>query len=103
MTEPLPDAVSFEITEPRETPWLGIFFGYVAMVPFVLGSLTFWLASEPWRGAALAITLLWGCAILTFLSGVRRGVSCCWSAISASRFSTRSRLAGSKRRSISRG
>ena len=75
MTEPLPDAISFEITEPRETPWLGLFFGYVAMVPFVLGLLTFWLASEPWRGAALAITLFWGCAILTFLSGVRRGLS----------------------------
>ena len=75
MTDPRPDAVSFEITEPRETPWLGVFFGYVAMIPFVLGLLTFWLASEPWRGAALAITLFWGCAILTFLSGVRRGVS----------------------------
>ena len=45
------------------------------MVPFVLCLLTFWLASEPWRGTALAITLFWGCAILTFLSAVRRGLS----------------------------
>ena len=68
-------SATFTLTEPAETPWLGVFFGYIAMVPFVIGVLGFWLASEPWRGAALAITLFWGCAILTFLSGVRRGVS----------------------------
>lgn len=75
MTDTVPPSVTFSITEPRETPWLGVFFGYVAMVPFVVGVLVFWLAPEAWRGAALAITLFWGCAILTFLAGVRRGVS----------------------------
>lgn len=75
MTDTLPSSVTFTITEPAETPWLGVFFGYVAMVPFAVGTLVFWLAEGPWRGAALAITLFWGCAILTFLSGVRRGVS----------------------------
>ncbi|RYB04209.1 DUF3429 domain-containing protein [Lichenibacterium ramalinae] len=75
MTDRAPSSVTFTLTEPAETPWLGVFFGYIAMVPFVIGVLAFWLAAEPWRGAALAITLLWGCAILTFLSGVRRGVS----------------------------
>lgn len=75
MTDTSPSSVTFTLTEPAETPWLGVFFGYIAMVPFVIGVLTFWLAGEPWRGAALAITLFWGCAILTFLSGVRRGVS----------------------------
>ncbi len=75
MTDSAPSTVTFAITEPRETPWLGVFFGYGAMVPFVIGVLAFWLTPEPWRGAALAVTLFWGCAILTFLSGVRRGVS----------------------------
>ncbi len=75
MTDQTPDHATFTLTEPAETPWLGLFFGYVAMVPFVIGTLVFALASEPWRGAALAITLFWGCAILTFLAGVRRGVS----------------------------
>ena len=75
MTVPTPDHATFTLTEPAETPWLGLFFGYVAMVPFVIGTLVFALAPEPWRGAALAITLFWGCAILTFLAGVRRGVS----------------------------
>lgn len=75
MTDRAPSSVTFTLTEPAETPWLGVFFGYVAMVPFVLGTLSFGFAGEPWRGAALAVTLFWGCAILTFLSGVRRGVS----------------------------
>ena len=75
MTDRSPSSVTFSLTEPAETPWLGVFFGYIAMVPFAVGALVFWLAGEPWRGAALAITLFWGCAILTFLSGVRRGVS----------------------------
>ena len=75
MTDRAPSSVTFTLTEPAETPWLGVFFGYIAMVPFVIGALAFWLAGEPWRGAALSITLFWGCAILTFLSGVRRGVS----------------------------
>ena len=75
MTDRPPSSATFTITEPAETPWLGVFFGYVAMVPFVPGVLAYGLAPEPWRGAALAVTLFWGCAILTFLSGVRRGVS----------------------------
>lgn len=75
MSEQIPASATFTLTEPAETPWLGLFFGYGAMLPFVAGVAVFWLAPEPWRGAALAITLFWGCAILTFLSGVRRGVS----------------------------
>jgi hypothetical protein len=70
-----PDHATFTLTEPAETPWLGLFFAYIAMVPLVIGTLVFAITSEPWRGASLAITLFWGCAILTFLSGVRRGVS----------------------------
>ena len=75
MTHDAPASVTFTLTEPAETPWLGVFFGYIAMVPFVAGVLVFTLAAEPWRGAALTITLFWGCSILCFLAGVRRGVS----------------------------
>ena len=75
MTDRTRSSVAFTLVEPADTPWLGMFFGYVAMVPFAIGVLAFWLAGEPWRGAALAVTLFWGCAILTFLSGVRRGLS----------------------------
>ena len=75
MIETSANSVTFTITEPHETPWLGVFFGYVAMVPFVPGVIAFWLAPEPWRGAALALTLFWGAAIVSFLAGVRRGVS----------------------------
>ena len=75
MSERVPPSVTFTLTEPAETPWLGVVLGYLAMVPFVIGAVAVWLAAEPWRGAALAVTLFWGSAILTFLSGVRRGVS----------------------------
>ncbi len=75
MTDPAPASATFTLTEPAETPWLGLFLGSIAMVPFVPGAAIFWLGPEAWRGAALAFTLYWGGAILTFLAGVRRGVS----------------------------
>lgn len=71
----MPSSGTFTIAEPAETPWLGVVFGDVAMVPFAVGTLAFWLTEGPWRGAALGITLFRGCAILTSLAGVRRGVS----------------------------
>lgn len=75
MSERTPSSVTFTITEPADTPWLGVVLGYLAMAPFVVGVVAIWLARDPWRGAALAVTLFWGSAILTFLAGVRRGVS----------------------------
>ena len=45
------------------------------MVPFALGAVCSWVAAGPWRVAIMDATILWGCAILTFLAGVRRGVS----------------------------
>ncbi|MGU3361406.1 DUF3429 domain-containing protein [Methylobacterium sp. M6A4_1b] len=71
-----PDGRTLRVTEPRAVPWLGIVLGYGPMLPFAVGALVAW----GWRGAALgqaaaALTILWGCAILLFLSGVRRGVS----------------------------
>lgn len=63
------------VTEHSEVPLLAVVFGYGPMVPFVVGAAAAWL----WRGetgeALLVLTILWGCAILLFLSGVRRGVS----------------------------
>jgi hypothetical protein len=71
-----PDGRTLRVTEPRAVPWLSIVFGYGPMLPFAAGALAAW----GWRGAPLgqaaaALTILWGCAILLFLSGVRRGVS----------------------------
>lgn len=71
-----PDGRTLRVTEPRAVPWLSIVFGYGPMLPFAAGALAAW----GWRGtdlgqAAAALTILWGCAILLFLSGVRRGVS----------------------------
>lgn len=71
-----PDGRTLRVTEPRAVPWLSIVFGYGPMLPFAAGALVAW----GWRGTPLgqvaaALTILWACAILLFLSGVRRGVS----------------------------
>ncbi|GJE57306.1 DUF3429 domain-containing protein [Methylobacterium thuringiense] len=61
--------------EPREIPWLSIVFGFGPMMPFVGGAaLAWWLRGDA-GNAVLIATALWSCAILLFLSGVRRGVS----------------------------
>ncbi|UHC19831.1 DUF3429 domain-containing protein [Methylobacterium currus] len=63
------------IHEPRAVPRLGVALGFGPMLPFVAGSAASWtLGGEPGQ-AAVTVTLLWGCAILLFFSGVRRGVS----------------------------
>jgi hypothetical protein len=71
------DAAGRTITahEPRETPWLSIVFGYGPMLPFVAGAAGAWLLRGELGDLAATLTILWGCAILLFLSGVRRGVS----------------------------
>ncbi|WP_336488677.1 DUF3429 domain-containing protein [Methylobacterium nigriterrae] len=71
------DAAGRTVTawEPRETPWLGIVLGYGPMLPFLAGAAgAWWLGGDLGRGLA-TLTVLWACAILLFLSGVRRGVS----------------------------
>lgn len=63
------------IHEPRAVPWLSVALGFGPMLPFVAGAAASWmLGGEPGQ-AAVTLTLLWGCAILLFFSGVRRGVS----------------------------
>lgn len=61
--------------EPRAVPWLSVVFGYGPMLPFVAGAVLVWLLPGALAGAVFTLTLLWACAILLFLSGVRRGVS----------------------------
>lgn len=71
-----PDGRTFQVTESRTVPWLSIVFGYGPMLPFVVGAVIAWVRPGDTLGeAALLLTLLWGCAILLFLSGVRRGLS----------------------------
>ncbi|KQO67763.1 hypothetical protein ASG51_08595 [Methylobacterium sp. Leaf465] len=71
-----PDGRTLRVTEPRAVPWLSIVFGYGPMLPFVVGAVTAWVRpGDPLGEAALLLTILWGCAILLFLSGVRRGLS----------------------------
>jgi hypothetical protein len=68
------DAVSIRITEPRRIPAESLFFGGIAMVPFPLGAALSFLPGN-WGLLFAELTLLWGVSILTFLAGVRRGVS----------------------------
>jgi hypothetical protein len=61
--------------EPRAVPWLSVVFGFGPMLPFVAGAVLVWLLHGALAEAVFNLTLLWACAILLFLSGVRRGVS----------------------------
>jgi hypothetical protein len=45
------------------------------MLPFAVGAAGAWLLRGDLGDLAATLTILWGCAILLFLSGVRRGVS----------------------------
>ncbi|MDY8108395.1 DUF3429 domain-containing protein [Fulvimarina sp. 2208YS6-2-32] len=61
--------------EPAEIPGDGLFFGYLAMLPLVAGAIGLFVLPDNWAFLTLNLTLFWGAAILTFLAGVRRGVS----------------------------
>lgn len=61
--------------EPADIPADGLFFAYLAMLPLVAGAIGLFVLPDNWAFLTLNFTLLWGAAILTFLSGVRRGVS----------------------------
>ena len=63
------------VTERPEVPALAVVFGFGPMLPFVGGAgLSWWLRGEAGETVQF-LTSLWGCAILLFLSGVRRGLS----------------------------
>ncbi|GJD28899.1 hypothetical protein PMNALOAF_0131 [Methylobacterium adhaesivum] len=71
-----PDSRTLRVTEPRAVPWLSVVFGYGPMLPFLMGAVAAWAWQGKFLGdAAETVTTLWGCAILLFLSGVRRGLS----------------------------
>lgn len=69
------DARTITVTENRTVPWLATLFGYGPMLPFVAGAASAWWLRGDLGDAILYLTILWGCAILLFLSGVRRGLS----------------------------
>ncbi|WP_019906317.1 DUF3429 domain-containing protein [Methylobacterium sp. 77] len=69
------DRRTLTVSEPRAIPWLSIVFGYGPMLPFAFGAAFAWWRRDDLGDAILYLTILWGCAILLFLSGVRRGVS----------------------------
>lgn len=69
------DERTITVTERPEVPWLAVLFGYGPMLPFVAGAALAWWRRDALGETAAHLTLLWGCAVLLFLSGVRRGLS----------------------------
>ena len=63
------------ITEPLHTPPLGLLPGFSAMLPIVAGAAAAWLLAGPAAVLAEDGAVLWAGAVLTFLAGVRRGLS----------------------------
>lgn len=69
------DGRRIPVTERTEVPTLAVVFGFGPMLHLVAGAgLAWWLRGEAGE-TVLFPTILWGCAILLFLSGVRRGLS----------------------------
>ena len=75
MTSQADDAVAITITEPRDVPWLSVLFGYGGMLPFLGAAAAAWIAHGDMRDDFIDLGALWGCAIVMFLAGVRRGLS----------------------------
>jgi hypothetical protein len=66
----------FEVSEPAHTPALGLIIGYGATLPFVAGAAPAGFFGDAGLAKTAAnFTVVWGAAILLFLSGVRRGLS----------------------------
>jgi hypothetical protein len=65
----------FEVHEQAHTTVLGLILGYGATLPFVGGAAAAAFLGEDLARTAVHFTVLWGAAILLFLSGVRRGLS----------------------------
>ncbi|WP_062114178.1 DUF3429 domain-containing protein [Aureimonas sp. AU40] len=74
MNQRASDTIAIPVREPTRSPLIDILFAYAAIVPIAAGavSLYVWPARSD---AVLPLTLIWAGAIVTFLSGVRRGVS----------------------------
>lgn len=63
----------FRIQESPEVPLLSVIFGWGPMIPFAIGAIAVWALQND--ALAVRLTIIWGGAILAFLSGVRRGLS----------------------------
>ena len=70
------NSVAYTVSEPLQTPALGLILGYGSTIPFIAGAAGAALVKD---GAiaqlCLDLVALWGAAILLFLAGVRRGLS----------------------------
>lgn len=64
--------MSKSISEATAIPVDSLIFGYLPMLPFVLGAAGCWFLPTL-RDAAIGLTVIWGCLILAFVGGVRRG------------------------------
>ncbi|WP_068094784.1 DUF3429 family protein [Novosphingobium rosa] len=64
--------MSKSISKPAAIPMDSLIFGYLPMLPFVLGALGCWFAPAL-REVAVHLTVIWSCLILAFVGGVRRG------------------------------
>ncbi|WP_246218114.1 DUF3429 domain-containing protein [Jiella pacifica] len=69
------DGRTITATEAAEPPPIGALFAFAAMLPIGAGAVYLWIGDEAQSFLTVNLTLLWGAAILTFLAGVRRGVS----------------------------
>ena len=68
------DGRSFVVTESAHASPLSLLLGFSAMLPIAAGAALAWLP-VPFGGLAETGAVLWAGAVLTFLAGVRRGVS----------------------------
>ena len=74
MTERAPDTITLPVHEPLRPPPEDWLLAYAAILPITAGALSLFLLPS-WSATLLPLTLVWAGAIVTFLSGVRRGVS----------------------------
>ena len=63
-----------EFRDPR-IPLSSLILAYGPMLPFPLAAIGWAVLPFPWPGVVLWLAVWWGGAILTFLAGVRRGLS----------------------------
>ena len=69
------DSRKITATEPAAPPPVGALLAFAAMLPIAAGAVYLWIGGEAQSFLTVNMTLLWGASILTFLAGVRRGVS----------------------------
>jgi hypothetical protein len=63
------------ITEHSDVPVLSILLGYGPMVPFVVGAALACVTKGALKDIFILCTVIWGGSTLSFLAGVRRGLS----------------------------